>query len=92
MVAITVQLASNNLAKHQGSHRFRGFVAAGLVPFGRRKAIQPDRHGAELNRIAIANVGDLASQGARRAGAGRRVGREHQQRHENASGHLVTAH
>ena len=47
---------------HQLDHGLARIRAAGLVPLRRSEPLQPDRHFAQLDRVAVADVGNLPGQ------------------------------
>ena len=64
-----VKCAAQRATFDRLDHRLRGNVAARLVSFRRGQAVEPDRHGADHDRVAIAHVGDFSGEVQRGHGA-----------------------
>jgi hypothetical protein len=59
--ALAVQLAADLAAEHEPRHGRRGLAAARLIVFRRGEPLKSDRHAADLDRVAVADVRDTSA-------------------------------
>ena len=81
---LAVELAPQGAALNQLKHGLGGLGTTRFVTFGRGQAIQPDRHAADHDRVAISNVGDWPGQAAARTISGRGAPGERQDEDDQA--------
>jgi hypothetical protein len=81
---VAVELAPQSAALNQLEHCPCGSVTTQFVALGRGQAIEPDRHAADHDRVAISNVGDWPGQAAARTISSRGGPGKHQDKNDRA--------